>query len=134
MATKKKHKLQKAAMKPAGTAQDIFNRKREKNEIDLVGLLTGKFLDGVDEKTAAIFATHKDIVSVNELNPIAQRIIINRYLNNKLLMYRNVSGKNVSEIMMYVINDGSLSDWVELFNKVVLPYFIQENVIVKTTL
>lgn len=122
-----------SSTKPKGeviNAFDMFNTPRVEGEPDLVTLMIRDLTNHYCAAASAIFIAEPAIINVQHLNPISQRIIINRWFTNTLLLYRNrVEDTAVSEILLYVINDGTVNDWLELMQRVVIPFFKKNNVL-----
>lgn len=114
----------------AYSAMEVFNTLRIEGEIDLVALAARDLEAYYCKEAAALFLANVDINTVKPLNPLSQRVIINRWLNNCLLSYRSrVENPTVNEILLYVINDGTHDNWLELLQLVVFPFFKLNNVL-----
>lgn len=111
-------------------ALDMFYTKRIDTEPDVVGILSRDLTTFYHEHASDIFNMDNNIINVKDLNPISQRIIVNKWIVNKLLTYRTyVDDKDVSEIVLHAINDGTILDWTEQMQRVVIPFFKLRNVL-----
>ncbi len=112
------------------SAMDMFTTKRVEGEPDLVALMVRDITNGYQETASQMFVNSQKIIEIKLLNPISQRIIINRWFTAALLTYRAHSNNtDVNEIMLHVINDGTVNDWKEQINEVVIPFFKINNVL-----
>lgn len=115
---------------PAISAMEMFQTKRVEGEPDLVVLMNRDLTNYYTAAASKVFMADTEIISVSSLNPISQRIIINKWFTNSILKYRaQNTDKDVGEILMYIINDGTVDDWLELMQKVVIPFFKEKNVL-----
>ena len=115
----------------AVNAMDMFNTKRVDGEVNLVDLIGRDFITAYNATASAAFMNSLEIIQVTPLNPLSQRIIINRWFINKLLIYRAFNNDvEVGEVMSYVINDGTIDDWHDLLFTVVIPFFKIKDVLV----
>lgn len=111
-------------------AMEVFCTPRIEGEKDLVGLIV-RDLEAYYSKVAKdVFIADKNIISIMPLNPISQRVIINRWFNGELLKYRNrVNDLDVITVLRYVIDDGTVEDWLEHMQIIVIPFFKLKNVL-----
>jgi len=110
-------------------ARELFMVKRGINDIDLLLEVTKIMVRKCGKLGASYFRTNPEILIIEELNPASQRIIINRVLNQALLLFRAHNNINISEVMIYLINDGLNDEWLSLMEDVVLPFFAEHNIL-----
>jgi len=112
------------------SALEMFNTKRVAGEPDLVAIVARDIATTYGDVASAMFLNDSEISSVKELNPVSQRIIINKWFTSSLLIYRShTDNKDVAEIMMHVINDGTVDQWFEHLRDVVILFFKKNNVL-----
>jgi len=112
------------------TTLDMFTTKRVVGEKDLVAQISKDLISLYHKDASPLFLNDTDISLVSDLNPLSQRIIINRWFINALLIYRaNSNDVEVSEILLYAINDGTIDEWLELIERVVIPFFKNKNIL-----
>lgn len=104
----------------------FFNTPRQPTDIDLVFITSKTLHDNVSENAAKIFLSDYMIKSVVDLNPLSQRIIINRYFYDLLLKYRACADVKVILPLTMLVEDGTHNDWLRLFKDVVCV-FIKNN-------
>ena len=109
---------------------DIYNVPRKLDDIDLVGILTENII-ALGGTPAVVANFHAGVVSAQIIgaNPVVQRILLNRYLTNKLLVHRSVVGTNVTEILPFMASDGYVEDWLTLMKEIVLPFVVANAVL-----
>jgi len=112
------------------SALEMFNTKRVAGEPDLVAIVARDIATTYGEVASAMFLNDGEISTVKELNPVSQRVIINKWFTTNLLIYRShTDNKDVAEIMMHVINDGTVDQWFEHLRDVVILFFKKNNVL-----
>ena len=112
------------------TGLELFNIKRVEGEVNLVNTVYTYFSKHYSEKAANVFINNPEINNIKELNHIAQRIIINRWFMDNIYKYRaRVTDKDVSEIILYPTDEGDVDTWLELIERVVVPFFKVKNVL-----
>ena len=111
-------------------AMDMFNTLRVDGEPDLVGIINKELCTIYNNAAGKMFMESGEIINVAKLNPITQRIIINRWFTNSLLIYRSIHvNKEVSEVLLRIINDGTVNDWKDQMIGAVIPFFSYNNVL-----
>lgn len=81
------------------------------------------FLDKlVGRQEAEIFKMDPSIAEVYDRKPEIQRIIINRFFSNLLLKYRSMDNTRVVDAVIMLPNDGTVSDWLQVYNYVLYPF------------
>lgn len=104
-------------------AMDEFNRPRDPEDYDMVYLVTRHMEEALDNKTAAIMFKNDPMVQgvVNKTSNV-QRIMINRYFTNLLLIFRSKKDVVVNDVLYYLVSDGYVEDWFTLFRTQVIPF------------
>lgn len=103
---------------------NIYNRDRFDNEIDLVNVVRGLLVNiGVSPEVLDSFDNHHFIQSAINKNSDVQRHYLNRYWHLQLV---SVSANSTQERFCLVPN-GSISDWIRLFEAKILPFIIEHN-------
>lgn len=103
---------------------NIFNRPRETNEIDLVSLVRNMLINsGKSNEVINAFDNHHFINTVKDKNAEVQRQYLNRYWHLQLV---SVSANSSNERFCLVPN-GSISDWIRLFEAKILPFIIEHD-------
>jgi len=116
--------------KPKVNALSIFNTPRVEGEPDLVAIINKELCTIYGDVAGAMFVNSADIVNIKDLNPISQRIIINRWFTTALFIYRSINNdKDVNEILLHIINDGTVNEWKDQLTLVVIEFFKIRNVL-----
>lgn len=99
-----------------------FNRPRDENEENLIAYIQSLY-DAIDmnEVIKTNFVQHPDIIAIKDLNPISQRVIINKYLSTLLYMLKTITKVDITEILIYLMNDGTIEDWKINISTFVIP-------------
>ena len=105
--------------------KEVYEKKRVKGDKDLVKMIFLRLQLHAGEIAANTFIINSKINDVKDANPITQRIIINSYLVNLLLIFRANNKCNVTLILPYIVDGGTINDWLELLDGIVIP-FIKE--------
>jgi hypothetical protein len=112
------------------SAMEVFCTPRIEGEKDLVGLIVRDLEAYYCKLAKDVFISNRDIISIIPLNPISQRVIINRWFNAELLKYRSrVDDLDVVTVLRYVIDDGTIDDWLESMQVIVIPFFKLKNIL-----
>ena len=112
------------------SAIDIFYTPRKEGEPDLCALIYLYFKEIVDESSANIFINDLNVSAVVNLNPNSQRITINQFLVNALLMLRGIDDTvDVNSVLGLITNEASLDDWSVILKDMVIPYFKEHNIL-----
>lgn len=119
-------------MKTANTSPELesrtvtsltFNAPRSKDDLDLLGVVYSLIKHLYSNNAATYFISQPMIVDVMGLGSKQQRMIINKFLTELLLIWRNSPiSSPVDDALIFLSNDGSNSNWVYNFNSYVLPF------------
>ena len=112
---------------------DLYNRPRQPGDLDLITIIRvniDALANGNDEHGKA-FLRIPDIKYHIKANPVAQRLVINRVLVNKLLVWRSENDKTINNVLPFIANDGYLEDWVTLLKEIVLPFCVENSVFIE---
>ena len=113
------------------SAIEVFNMPPKPGDHNLVELVVLHLNALKGTKEANVFISDPSISNVYKLNPNSQRVIINKYFLNRLLIFRTISKEPVVGIITLLGNDGITEDWITLMKEFVLP-FIAENKVLTT--
>jgi len=115
------------------TAFNMFNMPPQPNDPNLVEIikLHLEALEANDE--AKVFLSLPEIESIKKLNPVSQRVIINRVLTTALLKLRTLEETVVIHMVPLLANDGLLEDWITLMKEFVIPFIANNKVLTKVT-
>lgn len=116
-------------IKIQNNAIEEFFAKREEGDVDLVDIVA-KYLttSNVSADNINYFLTHPDVVSIKDNKSVVQKVILNKFFQQQLLIYRTKSGVSVMDILIFLTNEGNVNQWVNLFQTFVLPFLIANNV------
>jgi hypothetical protein len=114
-----------------------FLKKLEGKDYDLVEFITKLFLTaytGENTKTPAIVRLELDNLKIDkyklsDLKFEAQRIAINNYLKEKILIFAGLTGDNVIDVLTVLNNTSTPVEYISGLNNTLLP-FLKENDIV----
>jgi hypothetical protein len=106
----------------------MYFAKSDKNDINLVTMMTELLNKSISKEAAVVFANRPEIIAVGALSSLAQRVIINRYFRFLLMQHRALSDTPTLGYAQALVNDGSVEDWLRLFNDYVLPFLNENNV------
>jgi len=99
----------------------MFNRPRAKNEIDLVTKVYELIKKNSGKKHARKFIQDKDILIIKDLNPISQRVIINKYFSTSLFKIRHNNNIRIANLLTFLVNDGTETDWLKIMENIFIP-------------
>jgi len=122
---KKKNKSQHVNVTPQqeeGTALKLFMEPRALIENDLTHLMYHEILNNIGMNAANLFMNEPIIASTVNSNAIVQRISINRYLLQMLLICSNRKDLYVSDAIVFLINDGDIEEWINVMREQVIPF------------
>ena len=111
------------------SAVEIFNLPPKPGEHNLVELVVLHLNALEGTKEANVFMANPSIANVYKLNPNSQRVIINKFLLNRLLIFRTISKEPVTDIITLLANDGITEDWITLMKEFVLPFIAKNEVL-----
>ena len=111
------------------SAIDIFNLPPKPGDHNLVDLIVLHLNALKATKEANVFMSNPSIANVYKLNPNSQRVIINKFLLNRLLIFRTISKESVTDIITLLANDGITEDWITLMKEFVLPFIAKNEVL-----
>ena len=111
------------------SAIDIFNLPPKQGDYNLVDLVVLHLNALEATKEANVFMANPSIANVYKLNPNSQRVIINKFLLNRLLIFRTISKESVTDIITLLANDGITEDWITLMKEFVLPFIAKNEVL-----
>lgn len=103
-----------------------FNTPASPTDINMPYIVGLHLTQILTDKETQIFFADPLVSSVVGIIPTSQRVNINRYFMNLLMLFRSKVDVNVVDVSQYLINDGSVEDWFKLFSEFVLP-FIKEH-------
>lgn len=111
--------------------QTVLDLKREPTDIDLVNLIYMHLNSHINADVANLFINDVSITTIKDSPSYVQRIILNKYFRDILLMYCGVTKKSVNNTLILLVNDGEVEDWMKLFLQYVFP-FIHQNFVFET--
>ena len=112
-------------------ALSIFNRPIAPGEVNLIEVIASYIDHYGYEIGLHVYVNDSGIKSVALSTPPVQRIMINRYFVYQFMIYRSLTGNNVSNVLPFLANDGDTEDWLTIMREVVIP-FVKENNILGT--
>jgi len=116
-------------MKTNNPAMAEYNKQREDNDFNMVFLVAKHLEVDLGNKAAAdLFLNDPMIISVKDKVSNVQRVMINRYFTNLLLMFRATIAVNVTDVIYYLVSDGYIEDWFTLFRTYIIPFLKTKNV------
>lgn len=110
-------------------ALQMYDRKRQHGEIDLVFELGRRFKKFLGEEDMNHFLKDSTVTSIYLTCPEGQRIILSQWLNSLLLRYSSLRKADINEVLRAIIIDGDVNDWLALVDDYVIPYIVNNNVI-----
>lgn len=110
-------------------AMDEYNKPRDPSDYDMVFLVAKHLEEELNNKNAGnLFRGDPIIASVVSKTSNVQRVMINRYFTNLLLVFRSKKDVNVTDVLFYLVSDGYVEDWFTLFRTYVIPFLNTNNV------
>lgn len=107
---------------------NLFFRKRTIEETDLVQVTASSIKEVLSETAMKTFLSSPTIKQVADLNPGSQRVIINKYFGDVLLIARADKQIVIKEAFPLLINDGTVQDWATLIRTVILPFIKKHHI------
>ena len=99
-----------------------YDAPRDALDENLVYIVYNFLYKLVGHQEAEIFKMDPSIAEVYDKKPEIQRIIINRFFSNLLLKYRSMDNTRVVDAVIMLPNDGTVSDWLQVYNYVLYPF------------
>jgi len=115
-------------------AMEMYSMPIEPDEVNLVDLIAEHIKQAMGDESSLIFLNDEEIAAVHQINPVVQRITINKYINSILLIFTSITNINVNDILQFTSNDGLNEDWITLIKEFIMPFFTEHNVIQTTYL
>ena len=100
----------------------VMTKTLGKDEVNLVELVAFHISEIINKEAAEIFLNHNDIKTCYNVNQLMQKIRINVALKNMLLVFSNRTGKDVTSLFSYMIDDSDNGVWIDLIDRVILLY------------
>lgn len=104
-------------------------RPIREGEQDLIAEVSDKIKVNIGEESAAMFMQHHIVAPAIGINPVFQRVSINRWLRMIVLSYREIDDICVTGVISYIIDDGNDVDWLTLLDDLIIPFLREHNVI-----
>lgn len=108
---------------------EMYYQPLNPTDINLAELVAEHIKTGANEVESELFLNSKDIQSVYKLNQVSQRVVINRYLSNQLLIFRSLVAVNINNVLPFLANDGLTEDWITVISTFVVPFIKQHKVL-----
>lgn len=99
-----------------------FNTPASPTDINMPYIIGLHLTQVLGEKETMIFLADPLVSSVAGIIPTSQRVNVNRYFMNLLMLFRSKVTVNVVDVSQYLVNDGDIEDWFKLFSEFVLPF------------
>lgn len=100
-----------------------YHQTRTESDIDLIQEVRQKMLSsGLGQRMAA-YDQNRFIMEAEGKAPETQRFLLNRYWSHQLMQ----SPKPSFEERYCLIPDGSVGEWLKLFEQKILPFVIENN-------
>lgn len=107
---------------------DQYLSLKQEGDMDLIGEVRNILVDsGLGNKLEEAFDTHPHVVEARNKPSQVQRYLMNRYWNTQLMIHAHKS----SEQRYYLIPNGSVQQWLDLFRTAVVPFLIEHNLPVR---
>jgi hypothetical protein len=113
------------AVNPAAMNESLnqYFSKKNNNDIDLISEVRNLLISvGLIYKISN-YDNHKFIVSAVDKASEVQRYYLNRYWSEQLMQ----CSASTTDVRYYLIPDGEISYWLELFKDKILPYVLENN-------
>lgn len=109
-------------------AMAVYSQARAADDIDLITeVRTVLCNSGLADRLPEAFDTHPYITEGRNKPSNVQRYLLNRYWNAQLMIHAHIS----SDQRYCLIPNGSVQQWLDLFQKSVMPFIIQHNLPVR---
>lgn len=106
----------------------MFYRKRLPDENDLVKITAQSIGEVLSNAAVDTFNKAPTIATIRDLNPNAQRVVINKYFGDVLLIARSKKDVIIKDAFPLLINDGTEQDWATLIRTVILPFIKKHHI------
>lgn len=107
----------------AATTANILDRKRQENEVDLISECARVMTESGLGQKIDIFLSNHTIADAKDLDPIAQRFLLNQYWRLQL-MTASVSSTNER---FNLLDSGEPNDWLRMFAQFVIPFLVEQD-------
>lgn len=107
-------------------AFEAYNAERSKDDLDLVTMVRNLLLESGAGQQISNFDQNRFIIDAVNKGSDQQRFLLNRYFGMLLMASPKPS---ISE-RFNLIPNGSVDDWYKLFKATVLPFIIENNLLV----
>lgn len=105
-------------------SQNAFARKRQEGERNLILEVRNALKEvGLQQKVKDCYDQDKEIIHAEDLNPEAQRYVLNHYWNLQLMSVATPS----TDQRYCLVNDGTFDDWLRLFRQVIRPFLLEHD-------
>lgn len=115
------------------TAADVLNKPRAHGELNYVEQVAFMLNKDTKEHQGKTFLNNPEIKYVIDGNPVAQRLVLNKYLFKTLMRYRDMSGNSVVHLLPLLALDGTTNDWFKGITDFVIPYVHNHGVIARVS-
>jgi hypothetical protein len=97
---------------------------RQEGEIDLVKEVRALLVDsGLAANLEKAFDNHHQIIEARDKPSQVQRYLMNRYWTTQLMIHAN----KTAEHRFFLIPNGSVQQWLELFKNTIIPFLVEHN-------
>lgn len=104
--------------------RNYYGEPRLESDIDLIDIVRQTLINaGLQHNVLAHYDNNHYIVEAINKRPEVQRFLLNQFWNLQLM---SVSVNSLNERFSLVPN-GSLEEWLNLFNSVIIPFAVQHN-------
>lgn len=109
-------------------AMTVYSQVRSADDIDLITEVRNVLCNsGLAGRLPDAFDNHPYITEGKNKPSNVQRYLLNRYWNAQLMIYAHIS----SDQRYCLIPNGTVQQWLDLFQKTVMPFIIQNNLPVR---
>jgi hypothetical protein len=104
-----------------------YHSNKPEGDIDLISVVEKVFTTyGIQDKIP-VFRSHRHVIEAQNKSSVAQRWLLNNYFRLQILSVGTKSGSLASpaEARYCLIDNGSIDDWIKLFNQNVMPFLLE---------
>ena len=113
----------------ANVASIYLKAYSDKNDYGLLPDIINELYEWAGEKPTLAFLHSKTIQSIKNKPKQIQRVFINKYFRDLLLVHRGLTpDTNITDIYPFLVDENDIEEWLYLMKSDVIPFFKIERI------